>query len=151
MSYEKHTWETGETITAEKLNNIEDGIVDSGQDADVFGLLIMETINNDNTTNYIANKSFAEVKNALQSHIPISIVFALDEDGEYGQFAYQYTLAYTPDNGNGEEIIDIVENSFSFSLSQSRGELNMREFTMYSDDSIELSAYDQGKWTISSL
>ena len=25
MAYEKHTWETGEVITAEKLNNLEDG------------------------------------------------------------------------------------------------------------------------------
>lgn len=36
MSYTKHTWVTGETITAEKLNNIEDGIdgIDGGkQDA----------------------------------------------------------------------------------------------------------------------
>lgn len=37
MSYEKHTWETGETITAEKLNNIEDGIASaSGGDSRVF-------------------------------------------------------------------------------------------------------------------
>lgn len=27
--YEKHTWTTGETITADKLNNIENGIVSS--------------------------------------------------------------------------------------------------------------------------
>ena len=26
MAYEKHTWETGETITAELLNHIEDGV-----------------------------------------------------------------------------------------------------------------------------
>lgn len=26
MAYEKQTWECGETITAEKLNHIEDGI-----------------------------------------------------------------------------------------------------------------------------
>ena len=26
MSYETHTWESGETITAEKLNNLEDGV-----------------------------------------------------------------------------------------------------------------------------
>lgn len=26
MAYEKHTWETGKVITAEKLNNIENGI-----------------------------------------------------------------------------------------------------------------------------
>ena len=30
MSYNKHTWETGETITAEKLNNIEDGVENAG-------------------------------------------------------------------------------------------------------------------------
>ena len=28
MAYEKHTWETGEVITAEKLNNLENGIHD---------------------------------------------------------------------------------------------------------------------------
>lgn len=33
MSYTKHAWVTGETITAEKLNNIEDGIdgIDGGK------------------------------------------------------------------------------------------------------------------------
>ena len=30
MSYEKQTWETGEVITAEKLNHIEDGIAEGG-------------------------------------------------------------------------------------------------------------------------
>lgn len=30
MAYEKHTWECGEPITADKLNNIEDGISDGG-------------------------------------------------------------------------------------------------------------------------
>ncbi len=30
MSYEKQTWTTGETITAEKLNHIEDGIAEGG-------------------------------------------------------------------------------------------------------------------------
>ena len=29
MSYEKQTWQTGDTITAEKLNHIEDGIANS--------------------------------------------------------------------------------------------------------------------------
>lgn len=30
MSYTKQTWQTGDTITAEKLNHIEDGIADGG-------------------------------------------------------------------------------------------------------------------------
>ena len=31
MSYTKQTWETGDTITAEKLNHIEDGIDDASR------------------------------------------------------------------------------------------------------------------------
>lgn len=30
MSYEKQTWETGEIITAEKLNHMENGIENAG-------------------------------------------------------------------------------------------------------------------------
>lgn len=30
MAYDKHTWQCGETITAEKLNHIENGIASSG-------------------------------------------------------------------------------------------------------------------------
>lgn len=36
MSYEKHTWETGETITAEKLNNIENGIESINDEVEVI-------------------------------------------------------------------------------------------------------------------
>lgn len=32
MSYTKNTWATGDTITAAKLNNMEDGIADAGYD-----------------------------------------------------------------------------------------------------------------------
>ena len=31
MAYEKTTWQAGDTITSEKLNNIEDGIEASSQ------------------------------------------------------------------------------------------------------------------------
>lgn len=31
MAYNKHTWTTGETITAEKLNNIEGGVANAGE------------------------------------------------------------------------------------------------------------------------
>lgn len=42
MSYEKHTWETGETITAEKLNNLEDEV--------------------DNISNFIKKDKYLELK-----------------------------------------------------------------------------------------
>ena len=38
MSYEKQTWVTGETITAEKLNHMEDGIMESGGVVEVIWL-----------------------------------------------------------------------------------------------------------------
>lgn len=47
MSYEKHTWQTGEVITADKLNNLEAG-VESGQNGyeitDTYTTLI-DTLN----------------------------------------------------------------------------------------------------------
>ena len=33
MAYEKQTWTTGEVITQEKLNHMEDGIANAGGDA----------------------------------------------------------------------------------------------------------------------
>lgn len=44
MSYEKHTWETGETITAEKLNNLEDGIAEGGSGGVEFIPLLNKSI-----------------------------------------------------------------------------------------------------------
>lgn len=42
MSYEKHTWQTGETITAEKLNNLEDGVASNGSDVFLLSNLYQE-------------------------------------------------------------------------------------------------------------
>ncbi len=35
MAYEKQTWQTGETITQEKLNHMEEGIADMGGDGGI--------------------------------------------------------------------------------------------------------------------
>jgi len=54
MSYTKHTWVTGETITAEKLNNIEDGIdgIDGGkQNAPVTAGTAGQVLSLDNQLN----------------------------------------------------------------------------------------------------
>lgn len=67
MSYEKHTWETGEVITAEKLNNIEEGIDESvvifsstfsgssGSNKYYFDLVITEDKLNDINTKLLNN------------------------------------------------------------------------------------------------
>lgn len=65
MPYEKHTWQTGETITAEKLNNIEDGVENSDKGYD-YSLtktnLFSETINSTyNNGYYVATFSYSQI------------------------------------------------------------------------------------------
>ena len=58
MSYEKHTWETGETITAEKLNNLENGVENAN-------ILIVT----DNS--FILSHTWNEIYQAMSLGIPV--------------------------------------------------------------------------------
>ncbi len=65
MSYEPTTWETGDTITANKLNKMENGIADAN---DLAPLLVTVTVTTeDNTTYHTANKTFNEVNTAFSA------------------------------------------------------------------------------------
>lgn len=63
MSYEKHTWETGETITAEKLNNLENGVASSGDEGSP---IIIVTVTEDSGT-YTTNKTYEEALSVINS------------------------------------------------------------------------------------
>lgn len=69
MSYTPTTWETGDIITAEKLNNMESGIAEAGN---VF--LIGLT-----TENTVFTKTFGEIKSALINGCLIAV--AINGDG----------------------------------------------------------------------
>lgn len=73
MSYTKTTWQTGDTITAEKLNHIEDGIADSGS---VFNINVTEE-----GTAWTMNKTWNEIKNAFLSGkmLVVSLPYGTDE------------------------------------------------------------------------
>ena len=64
MAYTKQTWNTGETITADKLNHMEDGIASSGGDTDTFK--ITEIINQQ-TGKPSLNKTYSEIIEAIES------------------------------------------------------------------------------------
>ena len=58
MSYEKHTWTNNETITAAKLNNIEDGITEAAQSGgDGYDLVISNT----NTSHYFGDMTVSDL------------------------------------------------------------------------------------------
>lgn len=61
MAYEKQTWVTGEVITEEKLNHMEDGIAGAGGGVD--DLMIVNVSVDDNT----ADKTCAEVLEHLMA------------------------------------------------------------------------------------
>ncbi len=69
MSYEKHTWETGETITAEKLNNLENGVASSGEgNGDIFKVnFVMESGSN----NIVSNKTQKDICDAFDEDKPV--------------------------------------------------------------------------------
>lgn len=63
MTYEKQTWECGETITAEKLNHIEDGIADASSGGGT--LVIRETrTESEGDTVYTLDKTWQEIYDA---------------------------------------------------------------------------------------
>lgn len=57
MPYEKHTWQTGETITAEKLNNLENGVESN--------ILIIDCI--DDPDGWYLNKTYKQISNHIRN------------------------------------------------------------------------------------
>lgn len=72
MSYTPHTWVDNETITAAKLNNIEDGIQEGGGGG---GALIVNSSWSGDLSNYVLDKTVQEIYDALLSGTPAYIKF----------------------------------------------------------------------------
>lgn len=83
MAYEKQEWKCGDTVTAEKLNHIEEGIANSG------GALVLKTVRTekvDNCTYHYTGHTLQEVIDALQSGTPV--VAVSDGNGDLPTLAY---------------------------------------------------------------
>lgn len=65
MSYEKQTWVTGETITAEKLNHMEVGIKASSSDGNFVPIF---TFQNGDQTTVTCDKTYEEVRAAVEAN-----------------------------------------------------------------------------------
>lgn len=78
MSYEKTTWKTGDKVTADKLNHIEDGISEVESKSDAFVIQIVDA-----DWHIYFDKTYAEIKQAI-------------DDGKrvYGTLAYNIFSLY---------------------------------------------------------
>ena len=63
MSYTKTTWSTGDTITAEKLNNIETGIKNNDDNAKIF----IVNIESPDLQNFTADHTFEQLLQAYNN------------------------------------------------------------------------------------
>ena len=78
MSYEKTTWETGDIVTAEKLNNIENGIENAGGGSTFVVNVEFEV------SGLTCDKTWAEILNAGTNGE--SIIFVLKGTNEVQYF-----------------------------------------------------------------
>lgn len=90
MSYTPNEWQTGDVVTAEKLNHLENGV------AGAVGMLLI-TITGNAGSGYVADKTFAEIE-ANWLIKPVVIKY-YDEN-------MAYTALYSLDNYVSEEDAD---------------------------------------------
>lgn len=90
MAYTKNNWQTGDVITAEKLNHMEDGIANSG------GLLVWIY---GEGSNKVFDKTAREVFTALESGKNVTFIGESTND-DYETFFYTPIRAYNSDADN---------------------------------------------------
>ena len=111
MSYTEQTWATGDTITAEKLNHMEDGIAGAG------GVFSVPTTFDEQTATVTCTKTWKEIYDAMvsgkicilhsysESNCSIHIAFAVNSDFEgafeVSTFNGVMSLLFSTDSENG--------------------------------------------------
>lgn len=91
MSYTPTNWTTGDTITATKLNKMEQGIADGGSGYDVIIKLTPATIP---TSATVVNGDFDEIMDRARGGLPISVfvygtTYNDDEDFEVSNYIFK--------------------------------------------------------------
>lgn len=82
MSYTTHEWVDGETITAAKLNNIEEGIGEASQQGGGGSMVIGYTWDGQGTITL--DKTAQEIIDAMTSGVACLAVFDLEDFGTWG-------------------------------------------------------------------
>lgn len=111
MSYTEQTWASGDIITAEKLNHMEDGIAGAG------GVFSVPTTFDEASGTVTCTKTWKEIYDAMvsgkicilhsysESNCHIDIVFAVNSDFEgvfeVSTFNGSNALLYVTDSENG--------------------------------------------------
>lgn len=78
MAYTKQTWQTGETITADKLNHMEDGIADGSGSGSVFNV---NSSFDEQRGVYALDKTWQEIYDASKNGALVVVTNTIEETG----------------------------------------------------------------------
>ena len=112
MSYTKHTWVDGEVITADKLNNIEEGI-EGVQESEPAPSAFIVNIEQHEDTYYYLDKTWREIYDAFLAG-PVWIVQLTTDSGQYPTANPPYT--WTSSSYDMEILDSIWSDEFSYEL-----------------------------------
>lgn len=76
MAYEKHTWSCGETVTADLLNHMEDGIAEGAQNGIVIAKLTLTS-----ETTAMCSLSHDEIVSLTESNVPVLVTWSYQPEG----------------------------------------------------------------------
>ena len=110
MAYTKNTWNTGDVVTSEKLNHIEDGITNSESVLVVGGVSVDE-----GSITGTLDKTWQEIHDALESNICIVTI----SDGD-SNFQTRITAARALD-AEYDVVFSDIGDTVSFSSASKDG------------------------------
>lgn len=95
MSYTKQTWATGDVITANKMNHMEDGI--ASNEGSSGGSMLIEMVFDQSAENYTSSVSYSDVVDAFKAGTPI--IIHIPAKYEYSQHeVWLSIMGYKPKN-----------------------------------------------------
>lgn len=108
MSYDKNTWQTGDVITATKLNHMEDGIAGAG--GGVYNVTILYDDHNDY---FYLDKNYNEIADAIEDGKTVIVGY---ENGHYFIISYGIYV-------DGYHVITSLEDTNEFYSADATGVL----------------------------
>ena len=93
MAYEKHTWECGETVTAELLNHMENGIEEASSGGGGSVYIVNASFGDDCDEQIVLDKTFTEIRSATLSGKNVLVLLEDDPDA----FIWPVKAIYTQD------------------------------------------------------
>ena len=112
MSYNKTTWVNGDVITAEKMNNIEDGI-EGASDGGGADPLVINGEYDSQTSKITLDTKWETIYSAFEANRPI--VLAYGEEGGVGGTYVSGVIADEPDE-DYYAVIAFIEGQRGFEL-----------------------------------